>query len=132
MVGCEGFRGGEGVFGDDGGAGEFQHRQVVQGMDDETSIFERHLAPETVRGIISFCHARGWYVNWCIGREVCAEYYAPKWYFFTFSTVKVQRPQVISSFSWRKSPFMLSSNPAMVSTSDVWSAKSFSSVCVIS
>ena len=60
---------------------------VVQGMDDETSMFERHMAPETVRGILSFCHEHGWYVNWCIGREVCAEYYAPKWY-FAYRTVQ--------------------------------------------
>lgn len=60
---------------------------VVQGMDDEASLFERHMDPETVRGILSFCHERGWYVNWCIGRDVCAEYFAPKWY-YAYRTVK--------------------------------------------
>lgn len=60
---------------------------VVQGMDDPDPLFVRHMAPETVRSILSICHAHGWYANWYIGREVYVERYLPE-YFYVYRTVE--------------------------------------------
>ena len=60
---------------------------VVQGMDDAEPLFVRHMAPETVRGLLTMCHARGWYANWYIGRDVYVEHYDAD-YFFAYRTIR--------------------------------------------
>ncbi len=60
---------------------------VVQGMDAAEPLFERCLAEATVRRLLTLCHARGWYANWYIGREIFVEHFNPA-YFYAYRTVE--------------------------------------------
>lgn len=60
---------------------------VVQGMDAPEPLFMRCLPQETVRRLLTLCHARGWYANWYIGREIFVEHFDAA-YFHAYRTVE--------------------------------------------
>ena len=58
---------------------------VVQEMDSDKPIFLHTMDAGMVRRILSFCHERGWYVNWYIGKDILVEKYIPE-YFHAYRT----------------------------------------------
>ena len=60
---------------------------VLQGMDAPEPLFMRCLPQGTVRRLLTLCHARGWYANWYIGREIFVEHFDAA-YFHAYRTVE--------------------------------------------
>ena len=60
---------------------------VVQGMDAPEPLFLRCLPQETVCRLLTLCHARGWYANWYIGREIFVEHFDAA-YFHAYRTAE--------------------------------------------
>ncbi|MCI6158750.1 MAG: Cof-type HAD-IIB family hydrolase [Selenomonadaceae bacterium] len=59
---------------------------VVEPIGAEKPIFARKLRPDAVRGILTLCHERNWYVNWYIDNLVYVEHIDND-YFYAYRTV---------------------------------------------
>jgi Cof subfamily protein (haloacid dehalogenase superfamily) len=60
---------------------------MVQQMDAAEPVFERQFPSETVRELLDLCHARDWYVQWYIGKDIYAEDFRQE-YFYAYRTVR--------------------------------------------
>lgn len=55
------------------------------GRADAEPVFARYFDPAAAREFLTFCYARGWYVNWYIGTEIYAPEYREE-YFAAYRT----------------------------------------------